>query len=71
MHFEDKGVKAEPEDVHNLIKSEIQTFQKELADYKRIRTFRVVDEEFQKTSTKKIKRFLYAGEVADMNGGKV
>ncbi len=71
VHFEEKGVKAEPDDVHNLIKSEIQKFQKELADYKRIRTFRIVDEEFQKTSTKKIKRFLYAGDTADVNGGKV
>ncbi len=71
LHFENKKVKAEPDDVHSLIKSEIQKYQKELADYKRIRTFRLVDEEFQKTSTKKIKRFLYDGEMANVNGGKV
>jgi long-chain acyl-CoA synthetase len=71
LYFENKKIKAEPDDVRNLIKSEIQLHQKELADYKRIKTFRVVDEEFQKTSTKKIKRFLYDGEMAKVNGGKV
>ncbi len=71
VHFEDQKKKASPEDVHALIKGEIKRAQKELADYKRIKTFRLVDEEFQKTSTKKIKRFLYDGDMVKMNGEKV
>ncbi|MCB2211475.1 AMP-dependent synthetase/ligase [bacterium] len=71
LYFEQKKQKPEADDVHSLIKAEIQKYQKDLADYKRIRFFRVLDEEFQKTSTKKIKRFLYDGEMAKVNGGKV
>lgn len=82
VHFEEmkaktreKGEEADfqvtDEKVHKLIKDEIREAQKDLADYKRIRTFRIVEEEFQKTSTKKIKRFLYKGEMVKVNGEKV
>ncbi|GBE31059.1 AMP-binding domain protein [bacterium BMS3Bbin04] len=71
IYFENKKKKPYEDDVHTLIKKEIVKFQKDLADYKHIKTFRVVTEEFQKTSTKKIKRFLYSGEMAKVNGGKV
>ncbi len=69
--YEEKSHKATPEDVHNLIKSEINKLQLDIADYKRVRKFRVVEEEFQKTSTRKVKRFLYKGEMVTVeNGGK-
>lgn len=71
VHFEGKGEKASEEDVFNLIKAEIKAAQKNLADYKRIKTFRIVEEEFQKTSTKKVKRYLYSGEMVKVNGNKV
>ncbi len=63
LHFEELGQdkKPTPKDVYNLIKSEINSIQQNLADYKHIRYFRIYDEEFQKTSTRKIKRFLYKG----------
>lgn len=70
LHFEEKGVKPSDEDVFKLLKTEIKDVQKELADYKRIKTFRIVEEEFQKTSTKKIKRFLYKGDMVKLNAEK-
>ncbi|MDP8239137.1 MAG: AMP-binding protein [Candidatus Hatepunaea meridiana] len=63
IYFEKQGKKASPEDVYKLIKNEISEAQKELEDYKRITRFRIVEEEFQKTSTRKVKRFLYSGDM--------
>jgi long-chain acyl-CoA synthetase len=71
VHFEEKGKKPSDDDVFQLIKAEVKEAQKELADYKRIKNFRIVEEEFQKTSTKKIKRFLYNGEMVKVTGDKV
>ncbi len=71
MYFDEKGTKPTPEDVSSLIKENIQQAQKELPDYKHIRHFRIVEEEFQKTSTRKIKRFLYSGEMLSVNGQSV
>ncbi|MCF7811474.1 AMP-binding protein [bacterium] len=71
LHFEGSDKKATPDDVYNLIKSEVNEIQKDLEDFKRIRSFRVVEDEFQKTSTRKIKRFLYSGDMVKMdNNGK-
>ncbi|NQT34176.1 AMP-binding protein [bacterium] len=63
LYFESQGKKASADDVYNLIKQEINDAQVELEDFKRIRRFRIVEEEFQKTSTRKIKRFLYGGDM--------
>ncbi|HEB85116.1 MAG TPA: long-chain fatty acid--CoA ligase [Bacteroidetes bacterium] len=71
LHFEELGQKPSEEDVRALIKQEINEALKNLADYKRIRFFRVVEEEFQKTSTRKIKRYLYNPEMVRVNGGTV
>jgi long-chain acyl-CoA synthetase len=71
LHFEEKGEKPTDADVYKLIKFEIKKSQKDLAEYKRIKTFQIVEEEFQKTSTKKIKRFLYGGQMTNVNGEKV
>jgi len=45
------------EDVERLIRSEVQIVCQRLADYKRIKRFTLRDEEFPKTTTRKIKRF--------------
>lgn len=45
--------------VSEVIKAEVARLNSEMADYKRIKTFDVQLEELEKTSTKKIKRFLY------------
>lgn len=71
IYFEEQGKqkKATPEDVDKLIKADIEAAQADLADYKRIRGFRIIEEEFQKTSTRKIKRFLYKGEMVKVGKG--
>ena len=63
LYFETLGKKARADDVYNLIKQQIKEAQVELEDFKHIRKFRIVEEEFQKTSTRKIKRFLYSGDM--------
>jgi len=52
------------EDVEKLIRNEIQAISKELADYKRIKRFTLRDEEFPKTTTRKIKRFVVEADIA-------
>ncbi len=67
LHFEQLGKKPTSDDVYKLIKQEINQAQQELEDFKRIRQFRIVEEEFQKTSTRKVKRFLYSGDMLKVN----
>jgi len=51
--------KPEP---HKILTEEIKKFNKELTDYKRIRRVKLRDEEFPKTTTSKIKRYLFEEE---------
>lgn len=51
-------------DIQELIKSEIKNYGKGLADYKRVKKFRIRDEAFPKTSTGKIKRYALGDEIA-------
>jgi long-chain acyl-CoA synthetase len=46
------------EDVEKLIREEVQKRCRNLADYKRVKRFTLRDDEFPKTTTKKIKRFV-------------
>jgi long-chain acyl-CoA synthetase len=71
LHFEEQKKKPDAEDVRLLIKKEISEAQKHLEDFKRVRRFRIMEEEFQKTSTRKIKRYLYKGEMLSVNGQKI
>jgi long-chain acyl-CoA synthetase len=59
IYFDNKQIQPNKEDIHKLIKSEIKKALIELQSYKQIRKFKIHEEEFQKTSTRKIKRFLY------------
>lgn len=70
LHFEHAGHKPSEDEVFQLIKTEINDSQADLADYKRIIRFRIITEEFQKTSTRKIKRFLYDSEMFKVDDGK-
>lgn len=45
--------------INDKIKEEIARLNSEMAEYKRIKTFNIQLDELEKTSTKKIKRFLY------------
>jgi long-chain acyl-CoA synthetase len=46
-------------DVHKLIAKEVKTANQTLAAFKRVKSFTLTDEEFPKTSTRKIKRHLF------------
>ncbi len=45
--------------LHELISKEVRRINKEIASYKRIKSFKIINEELPKTSTKKIKRHLF------------
>jgi long-chain acyl-CoA synthetase len=63
VHFNALAQKPSDDDVLSLIKREIDHAQRNLEDFKLVRRFHLTKEEFQKTSTRKIKRFLYSGEI--------
>lgn len=54
-----KNIKINQEEMNKWIKKEIEKINKKLADYKKIRTFSLRYEEFPKTTTQKIKRYLF------------
>ncbi len=51
-------------DIEDIIKSEIRRYGKNLAEYKRVKKFRIREEPFPKTSTRKIKRYALGDEIA-------
>jgi len=53
-----KGVKITPELLHAVIAEEIRKTNEKLSSYKQIRKFKIRDQEFEKTTTQKIKRYL-------------
>lgn len=55
---ETKKVKIEDDLIFETISKEIETANKQLASYKRIKRFHIRDKEFEKTTTQKIKRYL-------------
>lgn len=57
-----QGFKNTPEHIEKIIGKHIREINNEMAAYKRIRGFQIREEEFPKTSTKKIKRFLFNGK---------
>ncbi len=54
-----KGITMTPDQVEELIRNEVRTISRQFPDYKRIRKIKIHPEEFQRTSTRKIKRYLY------------
>ncbi len=60
-HFGSVNNISEP-DPHNILTEEVKKFNKDLADYKRIRRIKLRDEEFPKTTLAKIKRYLFEEE---------
>jgi len=51
-------------EVENLIRRDVQTFGKELADYKRVKKFTLREDDFPKTTTRKIKRYVVEPEIS-------
>ena len=56
-YSESKGKQITNELIHSIISDEIKKANKQLSSYKQIRKFVIRDQEFQKTTTQKIKRF--------------
>lgn len=55
---ENKGIDINDELMNKVIAEEVEKTNKQLASYKQIRKFYVREDEFQKTTTQKIKRYL-------------
>jgi long-chain acyl-CoA synthetase len=55
-------VKVDESVVEKVLKDEVRHQCSHLADYKRVKHFSVREEEVPKTTTKKIKRYLFAGK---------
>ncbi|MEA5112628.1 MAG: AMP-binding protein [Geobacteraceae bacterium] len=51
-------------DVEELIRGEVRQSSKNLADYKRVKKFTIREDEFPKTTTRKIKRFAVEADIA-------
>jgi len=62
-HFPEKHLSDQ--DVHKLISKQVKMANNKLAPFKRVISFTLRDEEFPKTSTRKIKRHLFKLHVAD------
>jgi long-chain acyl-CoA synthetase len=58
-HLAHTGDIVPPDDIRLIIDKEVQAVNDRLADYKRINRFEIRMDEFEKTSTRKIKRNLY------------
>lgn len=67
---EERDSKFTQEEIENTIKSEVNDRCSPLADFKKVRYIQVREEEFEKTSTRKIKRhlFLHKVEPVDRSG---
>lgn len=55
---ETKNVKITPELINEVITEEVEKVNKQLSSYKQIKKFHIRDQEFEKTTTQKIKRYL-------------
>lgn len=61
---EQKDTPLSAMEIEDLIRREIQTHGKELADYKRVKKFTLREDEFPKTTTRKIKRYIVEPEIS-------
>ncbi|HEY8500389.1 MAG TPA: AMP-binding protein [Clostridia bacterium] len=62
--IEQFGCAPEKEELEKIIKNEVKKVNKKLSNYKKIKHFDIREEEFEKTTTKKIKRYV---ELLSMN----
>ena len=55
----ERGTKLSTEDIEKAIRSDVHRLSSGLAEFKKVKYIQVRQEEFEKTSTKKIKRYLF------------
>jgi long-chain acyl-CoA synthetase len=70
LRAEEKGISLSEMHIEQTIKLEVAKQSEQLADYKRVKYVTLRDEDFEKTSTKKIKRYLYEHKPMAVPGGK-
>ncbi|MGM0440850.1 MAG: AMP-dependent synthetase/ligase [Elusimicrobiota bacterium] len=58
-YFSEKKVEESKESIYNIINQEIKKYTENLPAFKKVKYFKIQQEEFQKTTTRKIKRYLY------------
>lgn len=63
-----QGVKISDEEVEKALKKEVSRLCSKLANYKRVQRFTIQWQEFEKTTTKKIKRYLYTNKIKPVAG---
>ena len=63
QYFQQQGVPLSDERVEELLKREVRRQCLRLSHYKRVRRFTIRWEEFDKTTTRKIKRYLYTEKI--------
>ncbi len=64
LNKERDGKPLSAQEVEDLIRKEIQFYGKDLADYKRVKKFTLREDEFPKTTTRKIKRYIVEPEIS-------
>ena len=64
-----KGVRLSERDIEETLRSEVKRMAQHLAEFKRPRCIQIRFEEFEKSTTQKIKRYLYAIDTAARRGG--
>jgi len=71
-HFVSQGLEKEgcinKKRVEEILRREVKRQCSRLAPFKRVARLTVREEEFEKTTTKKIKRYLYTGQPSPLNG---
>ena len=68
-YFADKGIENPDEDtVYEFISEEVKRINKELTEFKRVRRVILREEEFPKTTTQKIKRYLFEEMGVEIDG---
>ncbi len=63
-----QGKKISEHEVEEILKQEVRKQCGRLANYKRVQRFTVQWEEFEKTTTRKIKRYLYTSKIRPVSG---
>ncbi len=66
----EQGIKFSQEKIEKTIKSEVSERCSSLADFKRVKYVEIRIEEFEKTSTRKIKRYLFTHKAEPLNQSK-
>jgi long-chain acyl-CoA synthetase len=70
LRSEEKGISLSDTHIAQTIKLEVAKQSEHLADYKRVKYVTIRDEVFEKTSTRKIKRYLYERRAMKIQHGK-